>query len=93
MLVRSCVPTISLFYGIAIRMFFNDHAPPHFHAVHGDDEGIVDIATGELIAGRLPATARRLVRDWALQYNADGELGASPARSARAVGSSWAGLR
>jgi hypothetical protein len=34
------MPTISVFYGISIRMFFNDHAPPHFHALCGlrDDE-------------------------------------------------------
>jgi hypothetical protein len=30
------VPTISRFYGIVIRMYFSDHAPPHFHAVYAD---------------------------------------------------------
>jgi hypothetical protein len=32
------MPTISHFYGIAIRMFYRDHAPPHFHAVYAEHE-------------------------------------------------------
>jgi hypothetical protein len=34
------MPTISIFYGIMIRMFFNDHPPPHFHARYGEFEAI-----------------------------------------------------
>jgi hypothetical protein len=29
------MPTISIFYGIVIQMFFDDHNPPHFHARYG----------------------------------------------------------
>jgi len=43
------MPTISTFYGIFIRMYFNDHAPPHFHAIHGEHEATIAIATGEEI--------------------------------------------
>lgn len=25
------MPTIAYFLGIAVRMYFNDHAPPHYH--------------------------------------------------------------
>jgi hypothetical protein len=32
------VPTIAYFYGIALQMFWQDHAPPHFHAFYGEDE-------------------------------------------------------
>ena len=63
--------TISWFYGISIRMFFNDHAPPHFHAVFGRHEAQVSIETGDIINGRLPPTQRRLVREWTLRYNAE----------------------
>ncbi|MDE3045997.1 MAG: DUF4160 domain-containing protein [Verrucomicrobiota bacterium] len=28
------MPTICTFYGILIQMFWNDHAPPHFHALY-----------------------------------------------------------
>jgi len=65
------MPTISTFYGIFIRMYFNDHAPPHFHAIHGEHEATIAIATGEVLAGRLPPTARRLVQEWTLRYRAD----------------------
>ena len=58
------MPTISMFYGIAIRMFVKDHNPPHFHAVYGEFEGQIDIATGRVIKGKLPKTATRLVRKW-----------------------------
>ena len=37
------MPTISAFYGILIQMFWNEHAPPHFHALYGDDEVLIDL--------------------------------------------------
>ena len=36
---------ISRFYGIVIKMFHNDHQPPHFHAEHGGDQMVVAIET------------------------------------------------
>jgi hypothetical protein len=62
------LPTISWFYGISIRMFFNDHAPPHFHAIYEGREATFAIASGELIGGSLPPSARRLVREWLVRY-------------------------
>ncbi len=47
-------------------MYFFDHNPPHFHARYGRAKALVRIADGEIIAGDLPPTARRMVRDWAL---------------------------
>lgn len=58
------MPTISLFYGIVIRMYFRDHAPPHFHAIYAEHEAQIDIATGNVIEGTLPRVARRLVKEW-----------------------------
>ena len=49
------MPELSRFYGIVVRMFFNDHAPPHFHAYYGSDEALFAIETLSLVAGRLPA--------------------------------------
>jgi Domain of unknown function (DUF4160) len=46
------MPTIAWFYGIAIRMYFLDHPPPHFQAVYGEHEANVAIATGEVIHGQ-----------------------------------------
>jgi hypothetical protein len=65
------MPTISWFYGIAIRMYFVDHPPPHFAAVYGEHEANVSIATGEVIAGSLPSTAARLVKQWALAHQVE----------------------
>ncbi|CAN5352440.1 DUF4160 domain-containing protein [soil metagenome] len=63
------MPTLSWFYGISIRMFFNDHAPPHFHAYYGSSQAQVSIATGRILRGTLPLKQRRLVEQWALRYN------------------------
>lgn len=58
------MPTISEFYGILIRMYFFDHAPPHFHARVSGREATFFIETGELQTGSLPPTAMRLVKEW-----------------------------
>jgi hypothetical protein len=60
------MPTISWFYGIAIRMYVRNHPPPHFHAVYAEFEANVSIDTGEVIEGALPRVAARLVKDWTL---------------------------
>jgi len=65
------MPTISYFYGIAVSMYFRDHNPPHFHARYGRAKALVRIADGEIIAGDLPPTARRMVKEWALARRAE----------------------
>ena len=62
------MPTIAWFYGIAIRMYFLDHPPPHFEATYGEYEANISIETGEVIDGRLPATAARIVKQWTLKH-------------------------
>ena len=62
------MPTISYFYGIAIRMYLEDHNPPHFHAIYAGNEAYVSIATGEILEGRLPKNATRLVKEWTLAW-------------------------
>jgi len=59
------VPTISAFYGIVIRMYWREHEPPHFHAWYAEHRAVVAIESGVIIHGSLPATARRLVLEWA----------------------------
>jgi len=60
------MPTISTFYGIVIRMFFNDHAPPHFHARYGEFEATINLDTLEIMEGRLPSRGLSLVKEWAM---------------------------
>ncbi len=58
------MPRLSQFYGIVVYMYWRDHNPPNFHAIYGGDEALVVIADGSLLAGSLPRTAARLVREW-----------------------------
>ncbi|WP_299440673.1 DUF4160 domain-containing protein [uncultured Rhodospira sp.] len=62
------MPTISVFYGIIIQMFWEDHAPPHFHALYGEHEAHVNIRTLEVLRGRLPRRALALELDWAAEH-------------------------
>jgi hypothetical protein len=57
------MPEISRFLGIIIRIFFKDHAPPHFHAEYGDYEISVDIHTG-VVEGKFPKRALKAVLEW-----------------------------
>lgn len=65
------MPSISQFFGIIIRMYYNDHAPPHFHAEYNTDEAIYEIATLEVLCGRLPRRAHALVVEWATLHRAE----------------------
>lgn len=62
---RANVPELSRFYGIVIRMYFSDHGPPHFHAVYGEQEALVEIDGLTLLQGRLSPRAKSLVLEWA----------------------------
>jgi hypothetical protein len=65
------VPIISTFYGILIRMFYKEHEPPHFHAEYQGQQATFGF-DGEILAGDLRSgTARRLIRDWALEHQAE----------------------
>ncbi len=59
------VPRLSEFYGIVVYMYWRDHNPPHFHAIYGGDEALVSVEDGTFLAGSLPRTATRLVKEWA----------------------------
>jgi hypothetical protein len=62
------MPTISFFYGIAIRMYFDNHGRPHFHAYHGEYDAKIAIDTMEVLHGRLPRRALALVLEWAVAH-------------------------
>jgi Domain of unknown function (DUF4160) len=59
------MPEISRFFGILIKMFFDDHNPPHFHAEYGDFTAIIGIQDLSLIHGSFPPRALGLVVEWA----------------------------
>jgi len=59
------MPTISEFFGILILMYYNDHAPPHFHARYGEFEALIQISPLGILEGKLPPRALSLVMEWA----------------------------
>ena len=59
------MPEISRFYGIIIKMYFDDHNPPHFHAEYSGQEALIDVNTLAVFSGQLPARAHTLVTEWA----------------------------
>lgn len=65
------MPEISRFYGIVIRMYYDEHNPPHFHARYGNDEGVVQIDSVQMVEGFLPRRALSLVLDWTELYHAE----------------------
>lgn len=65
------MPSISTFFGIAIYMYWDDHAPPHLHAFYLDKEAMIAIQSGDLLAGELPKRAHRIVREWIIEHQAE----------------------
>ena len=65
------MPIVSIFFGIVIRMYHDDHAPPHFHASYQGFEALIAIADGRVIAGSLPKKAMRIVGEWTARHRAE----------------------
>ena len=57
------MPVLSRFLGIIIAMYWDDHAPPHFHAKYSEYEITVNILTG-VVEGKFPKRALRHVLEW-----------------------------
>ncbi|MDA1053244.1 MAG: DUF4160 domain-containing protein [Planctomycetota bacterium] len=62
------MPTVSRFFGITIRMYFDDHPPPHFHAYYGNHAAKITIESLNVTEGRLPRRALALVLEWASEH-------------------------
>ena len=58
------MPEISLFYGIRVTMYYNDHMPPHFHAEYNGNNALIDINNIQVIKGYLPNKQMRLILAW-----------------------------
>ena len=60
------MPTLSMFYGIIIRMYYapKEHNPPHIHIYYQDFRGVVDISDCNLTKGNMPLKQLRLVSAW-----------------------------
>ena len=62
------MPEISRFFGIVIRMWWDDHNPPHFHAFYQGFEAVYDIEKGDKIEGSFPRKQEKIVVDWSRQH-------------------------
>ena len=60
------MPTISMFYGIIIRMYCapNEHNPPHIHIYYNEYTAIYDLNNLQFTTWKLPNKQRKLVEAW-----------------------------
>ncbi len=59
------MPKISMFFGIAIYMYFDDHNPAHFHVRYNEFKATININTLAIMEGVLPNRALKMVLEWA----------------------------
>jgi len=64
---KGLLPTISMFYGIIVSLYFVDnkrHQTPHIHVKYQDAEAVVSIPDGGVLEGQIPPNKMRLVLAW-----------------------------
>ncbi|MBI2808816.1 MAG: DUF4160 domain-containing protein [Planctomycetes bacterium] len=66
-------------------MYFQDHAPPHFHAIYGEHEAVIEITTAKLIDGSLPRRAKKMVAEWTKAHRAELEENWKRTQTAQAL--------
>ncbi len=61
------MPTISMFYGIIVRIYFapGEHNPPHIHVYYNEYTAVLDITSCEITEGDLPSKQKKLALAWA----------------------------
>jgi hypothetical protein len=64
------VPELARFLGIIIAMYYNDHPPPHFHAIYGEFEVTVEIVSGA-VQGNMPGRPLGLVQEWRVLHQTE----------------------
>ena len=62
------MPMVSVFFGIVVRMWHDDHPPPHIHVKYQGFEARVQIPTGPVSAGKLPRKVAAIVQEWCLTH-------------------------
>ena len=65
------MPTICTFFGILIQMYFNDHEPPHFHAIYAGDKYIVGISPIGIRKGQPSPRVRSMLLEWTAIHQTD----------------------
>jgi len=58
------MPTISIFFGLIVRMYYKDHQPPHIHVQYQSNNAVIDILTGNITEGKLSTPQLRYIQAW-----------------------------
>jgi hypothetical protein len=58
------MPILSVFFGIIVRMWHDDHPPPHIHVEYQGFEALVQIDTGRILKGKLPKKVASIISEW-----------------------------
>jgi hypothetical protein len=65
------MPTYYTTEGVKIQLFFNNHVPPHFHAVIAEYEALVSIESADIFEGSLPKNKKKIILKWAKDNQED----------------------
>ena len=65
------MPTLSIFFGIVIYIYWTDHPPPHIHARYAGEEAVFAIRTFEVLEGSLPKRANAMVLEWMQEHQVE----------------------
>jgi hypothetical protein len=57
------MPVVSMFYGIVIYIFYDEHNPPHFHAEYAGHKALITMKDGT-VKGEMPKRALKLIFEW-----------------------------
>ena len=79
------MPEISRFFGIRIYMFYEEHAPAHFHARYADHSASIEIESLAVLAGAIPGRALGLVVEWGSVHQAELRADWERARQAQSL--------
>jgi hypothetical protein len=60
------MPTISMFFGVIIRMYYapKEHNPPHIHAYYQEHKSTIGVQNFEIIEGHIPSRQLCLIQAW-----------------------------
>lgn len=64
------MPTFFTISGVKIQLFFQDHAPPHFHTSIAEYKAIVKIENAEILEGDIPKNKKKEILEWAKENKA-----------------------
>lgn len=68
------MPTISMFYGILVAMYYMDnqkHHQPHIHVKYGEYKVVVSIPDGDVLEGQFPPKQLKLLQAWIAIHEED----------------------